>query len=70
MNLQKEIVWPDCSSEMETMAAQLTQKEKETVAADESSIADEVMNRKGLQKLHLFLNDAFDGQYTDNFYGY
>ena len=68
LTVRRNPVWPPESPAMELEAARLSDFEKDVVASDEVGNQEEIVAKHGIEKLHLWLNEVFDGYLTDNFY--
>lgn len=71
MNVRDEFRWPDGHMNLpalEEMASRLSDEEKYIFSAHEVQEQIEVAQRHGVMELHRFLNEAFDGKFTDIFY--
>lgn len=54
--------------EIEAQAATLSYEEADLLTSGEQSEVKSLVEKKGLQKLDSFLNEAFDGYLTDMFF--
>lgn len=60
--------WPENAAELETMAAKLTDEEKETMAAGELGECQDVISKYQCRELNDFLAEVFDGDLWGNFH--
>lgn len=63
-----EFVWPMNAPALEGLAAQLSKEEQAFLAAGEQTEVEKLVESRGLEPLHYFLNQAFDGDLHKNFY--
>lgn len=60
--------WPDNANDLEAIAQVLTDGELETLVAGEEIEQRAIVVENNADALHGFLNNAFDGPLTDNFF--
>jgi hypothetical protein len=64
----EEKVWPANVEELELLASKLNEYDKSVFAVGEMTEQDALCEKYGLAKLHDFIDNAFDGELTSNFY--